>query len=252
MSEHSHELEWETSPWPLIVCVGILLFAPLAFSFHFVYEKPAATLVSLALGGVLILISVIGWVKDGLEDKHGWGAGLSFPAMPFFILAEAFIFVALFAAYWMIRLKAPHWPPAGTPHISMVTPVIMTVILVSSSVTIHLAEMRHEAGNHTGFLGWLWVTIILGAVFFFLTMKEWSHLIGEGFNTTTNAYSTVFYSITGLHASHVFIGVALFVCILIPAHMRKTNSTFIRTASLYWHFVDIVWFFVVSQVYFWL
>ncbi len=252
MSEHAHELEWETSPWPLIVCIGILLFAPLAFSFHYVYEKPAASIVCLALGGALILISVIGWVKDGLEDKHGWGAGLSFPAMPFFILAEALIFAALFAAYWVIRLNAPHWPPIGTPHISKITPIIMTVILVSSSVTIHLAEMRHEEENHEGFLLWLWLTIILGSIFFAITMNEWSHLIGEGFDTTTNAYSTVFYSITGLHASHVLIGVILFICILIPAHLGKTNNTFVKTVALYWHFVDIVWFFVASQVYFWL
>ncbi|MFQ5427745.1 MAG: heme-copper oxidase subunit III [Thermodesulfobacteriota bacterium] len=251
MSEHAHELEWETSPWPLIVCVGILLFAPLAFSFHFVYQKPAATIVCLALGGGLILISVIGWVKDGLEDKHGWGQGLSFPAMPFFILAEALIFLALFASYWVIRLGSPSWPPAGTPHISLVTPIIMTVILVSSSVTIHLAEMRHEADDNAGFLTWLIITIILGCIFFGITINEWTHLIHEGFDTTTNAYSTIFYSITGLHASHVLIGVLIFVCILIPALVRKTNHTFIKTASLYWHFVDIVWFFVASQVYFW-
>lgn len=252
MSEHAHALEWETSPWPLIVCIGILLFAPLAFSFQFVYEKPSVALICFALGGGLIFISVIGWVKDGLEDKHGWGAGYSFPAMPFFILAEAFIFVALFVGFWVMKMKAPFWPPEGTPHISMVTPIIMTVILVSSSVTIHLAEMRHEKGNHGGFLMWLWVTIILGCVFFGLTISEWSHLLHGGFNMSTNAYGTIFYSITGLHMSHVFIGVALFICILIPAHMHKTNETFIKTASLYWHFVDIVWFFVVSQVYFWL
>jgi len=213
---------------------------------------PAVSTICLALGGGLILISVIGWVKDGLEDKHGWSAGLSFPAMPFFILAEAFIFVALFVSYWVMRLKAPVWPPDGTPHISMVTPIIMTIILVSSSVTIHLAEMRHAEGNHGGFLGWLWATIILGCVFFGFTLNEWGHLLHEGFNTSTNAYGTIFYSITGLHASHVVVGVALFICILIPAHMRKTNTTFIKTASLYWHFVDLVWFFVVSQVYFWL
>ena len=252
MSEHGHALEWETSPWPIIVSVGILLFAPLAFSFHFVYEKPSAAVISLALGTILIVISVIGWVKDGLEDKHGWGAGYSFPAMPFFILAEAFIFVALFASYWVMRLKAPIWPPEGTPHISTTIPIIMTIILVSSSVTIHLAEMQHEKGNNGGFLMWLWATIILGGVFFYLTIAEWGHLLHNGFNTTTNAYGTIFYSITGLHASHVFVGVAIFICILIPAHMRKTNETFIKTASLYWHFVDVVWFFVVSQVYFWL
>ena len=76
MSDHAHALEWETSPWPIIISIGLLLFAPLAFSFKYVYEKPSASIICLALGGGLILISVIGWVKDGLEDKHGWGAGL--------------------------------------------------------------------------------------------------------------------------------------------------------------------------------
>ena len=69
-------------------------------------------------------------------------SGLGLDAMEYFIVAEAFIFIAFFASYWVTRLSATSWPPAGTPHISMVTPIVMTLILVSSSITMHVSEIK--------------------------------------------------------------------------------------------------------------
>ena len=106
-----------------------------------------------------------------------------------------------------------------------------------------------EKGDR-GFFTWLIATIILGIVFMGLTINEYSHLMAEGFNFKTNIFSTVYYSITGFHFSHVFVGVGLFVCILIPRSWEMSKS-FVKAASMYWHFVDIIWFFVVTQVYFW-
>ncbi len=253
MSEHSleHELRWHTSYWPLLLSVGILFLAPLAFTFYFVYNKPFLAIVSLGVGAPLTLISIAGWVKEGMEDIHGYGEGLSVWAMPFFIVAEALLFVGFFAAYWVMRLSAPVWPPAGTPEMPLLVPIVMTIILVSSSITIHIGEKRLEEGDNSGFLTWLGVTLVLGILFLAFSAFEWTELFHEGFNFKTNAYSTAFFSITGFHASHVLVGVGIFLCVLLPALAGRTNVAFVRSASMYWHFVDIVWFFVVSQIYFW-
>ena len=244
-----HPMHWETSPWPLLLCVGLLFLIPFAFALYFVYAMPSMAVLSLGIGAPLTVLSIAGWIKEGLSQKEEPGYVLT--AMPIFIVAEAFIFVAFFAGYWLTRLTSLSWPPAGTPEISATLPVIMTIILVASSITMHFSEEKIERGDRVGFLGWLIATIILGCVFFGLSMNEWSHLFAEGFNFKTNIFSTAFFSITGFHASHVIVGLGMFVCILIPALMGKTSKNFVKAASMYWHFVDIVWFFVVTQVYFW-
>jgi cytochrome c oxidase subunit 3 len=201
---------------------------------------------------VVTIFSIIGWVYEAIEDKYGWGNGWGLSAMPFFIVAEAFIFLACFAAYWVARLKTTSWPPAGTPeHMPVMIPIIMTIILVSSSFTIHVAEAKLDEHNVGGYRTWLIITMILGAIFLGISMNEWSNLMHEGFNVTTNIYSTAFFSITGLHASHVIVGLGIFVFLLIPSLAGKADETMVKGASMYWHFVDIVWFFVVSQIYFW-
>ncbi|MEE8574194.1 MAG: heme-copper oxidase subunit III [Thermodesulfobacteriota bacterium] len=248
--EHS---EWESSPWPLVLSVGILFMAPFSFSLYFVYQQPLLAFISLGIGVPLMVLSIIGWTMGCLQDKvhHGGEPGYGIKAMPFFILAEAFIFVAFFAAYWVLRLLAPSWPPEGTIEFEVMTPIIMTIILVTSSVTIHVAESKLERDDMGAFTLWLVVTIILGLVFFLISASEWKHLMHSGFNVKTNIFSTFFYSITGFHASHVLVGLVMFICILIPALSRNVSKTFMKSASLYWHFVDLIWFFVVTQIYFW-
>ncbi|MFQ5442270.1 MAG: heme-copper oxidase subunit III [Thermodesulfobacteriota bacterium] len=260
MQEHAAEHHgWETSPWPLVLSVGVLFTAPFAFSLYFVYDQAMLAVLSLGIGVVLTVLSVAGWIKEAITHRldhphvhlHEETVGIGLDAMQLFIVAEAFIFIAFFAAYWFTRLTAPSWPPAGTPHISMAVPVVMTIILVSSSITIHFAEEGLKKGNRQGFLLWLVITILLGAGFFAISANEWAHLMHEGFNFKTNIYSTSFFSITGFHGSHVFVGLGMFLCVLIPALFGRVNKTFVKSVSVYWHFVDIVWFFVVSQVYFW-
>lgn len=253
-----HEEEWETSPWPLVLSFGILFLVPFSFSLYMVYDMPTLAVVSLGIGVPLVVISIIGWVKEAVEHSHmhvhlhGEELGYGIDAMPLFIVAEAFIFASFFAAYWIMRFSAPSWPPAGTPHLPVLVPIIMTVLLVSSSVTIHAAEHKLVHKNDTsGFIFWLIITMILGAGFLGLSINEWGNLMGEGFNFKTNAYSTAFFTITGFHGSHVVVGLGMFLCALLPALWGRPNKTFTQSVGLYWHFVDIIWFFVVSQIYFW-
>ncbi len=251
MTDHTtvHEPEWEVSIWPLVLSAGIL-FLCLSFIFHFVYHSGQWTFISLGVGVPLTLAGIAGWISEAIGGEHG--SGLSTPAMGWFILAEAMIFVTFFANYWFQRLSSDLWPPVGTPEqMPVLIPAIMTVVLVSSSFTIHVAEVKLDQNSHPGFLKWLLITIALGTTFLGMSLYEWNHLFHQGFNPATNEFSTSFFSITGFHGAHVLVGLGIFLAILIPALAHKTNDAFVKTGSLYWHFVDIVWLFVVSQIYYW-
>ncbi len=244
----THDAHWDTSTAPLIISVGIL-FLCLAFIVYFAYDSGLKAVISLGIGTPLIIGGIVIWVNETIDEKS---EGLSVPSMGWFILAEAMIFLSLFANYWLQRLLTPDWPPVGTPvDMPKVIPVIMTLILVASSFTIHLGEARLENDDKVGFVKWLKITILLGAAFLGISLFEWGHLIGQGFNVTTNVYSTSFFSITGFHASHVLVGLGIFLTMLLPALKGKINTGLVKAGALYWHFVDIIWFFVVSQIYFW-
>ncbi len=245
----AHEPEWEVSVWPLVISFGILFALPVAFAFKYVYEMPFVAILALGVGMPMIVAGIAGWVKEGMASHHG--EGLAFPAMGWFILAEAMIFVSMFAAYWFNRLTADAWPPAGSVALPQLLPLVMTVVLVSSSFTIHHAEALMHRNDRAGFNTWLIITMVLGAVFLGMSAYEWNHLFHQNFTPDTNFFSTAFFSITGLHGSHVIVGLGIFIAVLLPALNGKINEAFVKTASLYWHFVDIIWFFVVSQVYYW-
>lgn len=251
MSTHAiTEHQWETSKAPIIVAVGCLLVIPLAFASYFQYHSLGMAVAFLGIGVPTLLAGIAVWVNEGVTHKHDQ-FGYANMALPIFITSEAFIFLGIFAAYWAVRLLADSWPPAGTPHINLDVPILMTIILVSSSVTIHIAEGKLEAGDVPGFRSMLMVTIALAAVFLGCTFYEYSHLVAENFVPGTNVYSSAFFSITGFHAAHVLVGIGIFVSVLLPALGGKINVDFVKCAGVYWHFVDIVWFFVVSQIYFW-
>lgn len=244
---HAHGAHWDTSIWPFVISFGILFALPLAFSFHFVYHKPFAAVMMLGLGVPMILAGIAGWVSEAM----GKGEGLSYGAMGWFILAEAMIFVSFFALYWFLRLAEPDWPPAGSVELPRVMPLVMTAVLVASSLTIHYAEHLLHLGDAGGFRNWLLLTIVLGLCFLGMSAYEWNHLMHEGFNIGTNVFGTFFFTITGFHGAHVIVGLAIFLAGLPAALGGRASPGFMRTAGLYWHFVDIIWFFVVSQIYYW-
>jgi len=243
--EHGHA-HWDTSIWPFVISFGIMFLA-VAFSLHFVYHSSFAAILSLGLAFPLIIAGVAGWTSEAM----GKGEGLSYGAMGWFILAEAMIFISFFVAYWYTKLHVEVWPPAGTVTLPKVMPLVMTFVLVASSLTIHYAEHLLHLGNKSAFRTWYLLTIVLGAIFLGMSIYEWSHLIHDGFTISTNAFSTIFFSVTGLHGSHVVVGLAIFTAALPSVIRGSVDEGFMRTAGLYWHFVDIIWFFVVSQIYYW-
>ncbi len=166
-----------------------------------------------------------------------------------FIIAESAIFTIFVVAYLFYLGKSLTGP---TPRDVLEVPIFYTICLLSSSVTIHIAGRRLERNeSKTFFLLWL-ITIALGAIFLFGTGQEWRRLIYEhGLTISTNLFGTTYYSLVGLHAFHVTLGLVMLTTVLLlsVAGGARTQSARIAVLSLYWHFVDVVWIVVFTVVY---
>jgi cytochrome c oxidase subunit 3 len=244
-------LEAEQSVWPFVVAMSILLIM-FGFMSAFHWKVPAAGMVLSGLGVVGTIVGLFGWVSEVSAAQTE--SGLSKLAIIFFIFSEVALFGGLFSGYLYNMLPAAVWPPANTP--SGVPPLnvalILSVFLLSSSATIHLAESSLERDDAAGFRRWLFATMLLGALFLGGQAIEWSKLLAEGFTVSTNAYGTFFYTITGFHGSHVLVGLILQIFIMLLAfrnRISKHRSTLMKTCGYYWHFVDGVWLLVLSIIY---
>jgi cytochrome c oxidase subunit 3/cytochrome o ubiquinol oxidase subunit 3 len=166
-----------------------------------------------------------------------------------FIIAESAIFTIFVVAYLFYLGKSLTGP---TPGEVLEVPIFSTICLLSSSVTIHLAGRRLERNQPQTFLLLWLITIVLGAVFMFGTAREWRRLIYEhGLTISTNLFGTTYYSLVGLHAFHVTLGLVMLTIVWLVslAGRARTQSARIEVLSLYWHFVDVVWMVVFTVVY---
>jgi cytochrome c oxidase subunit 3 len=171
-------------------------------------------------------------------------------AMFSLIAAEAAIFTIFVVAYLFYVGKSLTGP---TPKDVLSVPVLYTICLLSSSLTIHLAATSLRRGSILSF-GLLWVaTITLGAAFLYGTAIEWYRLIyNEGFTISTNLFGTTYYSLVGLHGFHVVVGLlslSIVMVFTLLGSMRSEHAERIDVLSLYWHFVDVVWIVVFTVVY---
>ncbi|HTW78655.1 MAG TPA: cytochrome c oxidase subunit 3 [Terracidiphilus sp.] len=165
------------------------------------------------------------------------------------IIGESAIFTIFVVAYVYYIGRSTYGP---TPQILDV-PVFNTVCLLSSSITILLAEHAIKHGRMRTF-GWWWAaTMLLGLEFIAGTAIEWHKLIFEdGLSLRTNLFGTTFYSLVGLHATHVIvglIGLSLIMAFTLAGRVEQRHAERIQVFSLYWHFVDAVWVVVFTVVY---
>jgi cytochrome c oxidase subunit 3 len=175
--------------------------------------------------------------------------------MIMFLASEAMLFAGLIGAYIVLRFSQAHWPPfPDSPHLPVTMTGINTVFLVSSSFTYHFGEAAVKKGKSG--LGWLFLTILLGATFVGIQCFEWAHLHHEGlwFNEG-GVYGSTFFVMTGFHGAHVAIGVLLIIWVflrqLITRCYTPARHVSLENVGLYWHFVDGVWIFLFSIVYLW-
>ncbi len=166
------------------------------------------------------------------------------------ILAETAIFLIFVVAYLYYSGKSLTGP---TPHDVLSVPIFATVCLLSSSLTVHFAVATLRSAKYSQCSLWLAATVFLGAIFLGCTALEWYRLIyHDGLTIRTNLFGTTFYSLVGLHATHVIVGLTLLTLALLFS-LRGAVSTRhaerLNVLSLYWHFVDAVWVVVLLVVY---
>jgi cytochrome c oxidase subunit 3 len=166
-----------------------------------------------------------------------------------FIISEVMIFGAFFTAYFFIRVvNGDPWPAPGTTLPEAVAGV-NTCILVSSSLTVHWALTSIKNGNRFGLKAGMTATFLLGLTFLFVQINEYVHI---GFSPRDTAQATVFYSLTGLHGAHVFIGLCLLLMVTwrsFKGHFTPEEHRGVEIPGIYWHFVDIMWIVVYTTVY---
>lgn len=166
------------------------------------------------------------------------------------ILAEATIFLIFIVAYVFYIGKSLSGP---TPHDVLSMPIFISICLLSSSLTIHFAVAALHQDNGRLCSLWLAATVLLGSIFLGGTALEWHHLIYvDGLTIRTNLFGTTFYSLVGLHGSHVIVGLIMLVLALLFSLLGRLKSEHVGrldVLSLYWHFVDGVWVVVFLVVY---
>jgi cytochrome c oxidase subunit 3 len=166
------------------------------------------------------------------------------------IAAEAAIFTIFVVAYLFYIGKSLTGP---MPKDILSVPVFYTICLLSSSLTIHMAARALRRGGLRTFGAWWFATIALGAAFMYGTATEWHRLIyGEDFTISTNLFGTTYYSLVGLHAFHVIVGLSALSIVMTFALLGKVTAEHaerVDVLSLYWHFVDAVWVVVFTVVY---
>jgi cytochrome c oxidase subunit III len=166
------------------------------------------------------------------------------------IVAESAIFLIFIVAYIFYIGKSVDGP---TPSQILRVPVLTTICLLSSSFTMHWATSALRKGKVGVFRVFWFVTFALGAIFLIGTGREWRHLIyQEDFTIHTNLFGTTYYSLVGLHATHVAVGLIALATVMILALLGKVkqqHSERCEILAMYWHFVDAVWVAVFTVVY---
>ncbi|WP_336361322.1 cytochrome c oxidase subunit 3 [Haladaptatus sp. ZSTT2] len=250
----------EASWWPFITALGGAgLYVGAAL---FVLARGENALVDPMAGpGVfvastfLFLAGLYGWLYHAFVvnfwDGDGHSKGLRL-GMVSFLGTEVATFGAGFVYYFFIRAGA--WPPEHIPHGFLGSLVIInTALLIVSSVTLHYAHVALRKGNRTRFIQLLAATLLLGVVFLGGQVYEYyEFIIVEGFTLTEGVFASAFFGLTGLHGLHVSLGAVLLGIVFIRSLKGQYDAerhTSVSTVSMYWHFVDAVWVFLVVVLY---
>jgi cytochrome c oxidase subunit 3/cytochrome o ubiquinol oxidase subunit 3 len=188
---------------------------------------------------------------EHVENEASWRLpSRGYVAMSSLIVAESAIFTIFVVAYLYYLGRDVNGP---TPREVLELPIFSTVCLLSSSFFIWLAEHAITQGRMKAFTLWWGVTFVLGAIFLAATGVEWHTLITHDHLTiSTNLFGTTFYSLVGLHASHVIIGLLLLLITLLfslTGKLQPSHAERVKVLALYWHFVDAVWVVVFTVVY---
>jgi cytochrome c oxidase subunit 3 len=268
--DHGHHLpaveDWpqgfgEASWWPFITALGATGFYVGAALY--VLARGADPLVGSAVGpGVFVastfvfLAGLYGWTYHAFVKNYwshtGSGSEKLRWGMLLFLGTEIATFGAGFVYYFFIR-SGPHWGQAHFPDLVGSLVLANTGLLVLSSITLHYGHVALTKGNRTRFIQLLLATVVLGVVFIGGQVYEYyEFIVHEGFTLTSGIFASAFYGLTGLHGLHVSMGAVLLGIVSVRAlkgQYSADHHTSVSTVSMYWHFVDAVWIFLVVVLY---
>jgi len=248
----------DPSPWPLLGAVAGGVAATGAVLYMH-YE----TAWILIVGLVMVIAVMAVWWRDVIKEAVYQGhhnkvvqIGLRY-GMALFIASEVMFFAAFFWAFFDASLFPKEatggvWPPEGITTFDPFTlPLLNTLVLLLSGVTLTWAHHALLHGDRNGLIQGLASTVALGVAFTGLQAFEYSH---APFGFTDGIYSSTFYLATGFHGFHVIVGtVFLAVCLgrAIKGHFKPDHHFGFEAAAWYWHFVDVVWLFLFVSIYWW-
>jgi len=166
-----------------------------------------------------------------------------------FIASEVMLFGSFFTIYFFVRVAAGTQWPTPPYHLPVFVAGMNTIILVTSSFTMHWALQSIKRGNRSGLKAGLVLTFLLGLTFLLTQVLEYSRI---GFTPHSDAFGSVFFGLTGLHGAHVFVGLTLLAAATIRAfrgHYSEEQHHGVEIPGIYWHFVDVMWIVVYTTVY---
>jgi len=246
--------------WPLYTSISLLTLTTTAVSV--IHGFPSAGYF-LVLAFVLLVSSMAFWFRDVITEGTYLGnhtlavqRGLNM-GVALFIASEALFFLAIFWAFFHSALSptvelGAQWPPMGIEAINpFELPLLNTVLLLSSGVTVTYAHHSLIQGNRSGALYGLLFTIILAVVF---TAFQGVEYTVSSFTISDGTFGSCFYFGTGFHGLHVMIGTA-FIAVglwrVLAYHSTENHHLGLESSILYWHFVDVVWLFLFISIYYW-
>ena len=189
--------------------------------------------------------------QPGVPSEHEEHPKHNLTGFIIFLCSESVIFLAFFSGYALLKTSALNWLPQGVDGLEWKMPLVNTIVLVSSSGTIALAEHFKNRENMLLFRGFWLMSMAMGAYFLYGQAVEWS---GLQFGFTSGTFGGTFYLLTGFHGLHVATGILLMGLMLIksfiPGNYRGGEQG-VQATSLFWHFVDVIWIMLFLLIYVW-
>lgn len=286
--KYEHYYVPDQSPWPIVGAVALFFIAVgAALTVMDMGKEGGSGIYILYVGIAVLLYMLFSWFKNVIEESHQglYSAQMdrSFrQGMSWFIFSEVMFFMAFFGALFYARMFSVPWlggtdnnamtnevlwptfeavwpllnTPGGTTTQAMGwqgLPLINTLILLASSVTLHFAHVAMENNKRTPLKVFLGVTILLGVCFLGLQVEEYIYAYND-LNLTLDAgiYGNTFFLLTGFHGMHVTLGTIILLIVflrILKGHFTKNKHFAFQAAAWYWHFVDVVWLCLFVFVY---
>nr|ATC73051.1 cytochrome c oxidase subunit III [Cuerna sp. EMHAU-2015-Zz052311] len=257
MNNHPFHLV-DKSPWPITGSIGVMtITSGMIMWFHKI------NMLLFILGFMIIILTMIQWWRDVTREStfqglHTKKVALSMKlGMILFIVSEVLFFSSFFWAFFHSSLAPSmeiglQWPPLGVKTFDpMNIPMLNTMILISSGITITWAHNSIINKNYNQMIQSTILTICLGVYFSLLQLYEY---IESPFCISDSIYGSTFFMSTGFHGIHVIIGtifISTSMIRMMKLHFSSNHHVGFESSAWYWHFVDVVWLFLYISVYWW-